>query len=164
MCQFELQATDSEGTGLVKKPTRILTNLPPLGSALNRQCQGGHRHVHLMNGRAKGAAAYTKEFCVAICQALSVYLEYLDEAQSGASFMVEEGELCQVGSDMCDDSEIIPLTFDEFGWCLDDVHGGELSLDLVREARKQEIDGFNDRRVYVVRPRWECESSGGRVQ
>ena len=86
MCQFELQATDSEGIGFVKKPTRILTNLPPLASALNRQCQGGHRHVHLMSGRAKGAAAYTKEFCMAICQALAVCLEYLGEVQSGASF------------------------------------------------------------------------------
>ena len=58
MCQFGLQARDEEGPGLVKKPTRILTNMPSIATAVDRQCCGGHRHVHLVSGRTKGSAAY----------------------------------------------------------------------------------------------------------
>ena len=87
MCEFDLRAVDEDGEGLAKKPTSIFTDLPPLASAVGRLCQSGHRHVHLVSGRAKGAAAYTKEFCAAIVQGLFVYLDYLLEAQSGQLYL-----------------------------------------------------------------------------
>ena len=58
MCQFALTAEHDNGKGLVKKPTRVATHLPSLASAIDRRCEGGHRHVHLMSGKAKSAASY----------------------------------------------------------------------------------------------------------
>ena len=34
------------------------------------KCQGGHRHVHLMAGRAKAAAQYPPKFCRALCKGM----------------------------------------------------------------------------------------------
>ena len=32
------------------------------------KCQGGHRHVHLMSGRARVAASYPAKLCRALCK------------------------------------------------------------------------------------------------
>ena len=36
-------------------------------------------------------------------------------------------------------------------------------MELVREARRQEIDGFSKRRVYEIRPRYEAEAAGDNI-
>ena len=71
--------------------------------------------------------------------------------------------LCGVGADCCDSSEDIPFTFRDWGYFIDDVNGGTLPMELVREARGQEIDGFSKRRVYEIRPRYEAEVAGGKI-
>ena len=72
------------------------------------------------------------------------------------------GHCCSVGVgfDCCDKSEEIPFTFNDWGYCADDVHGGTLPMELVREARRSEIAGFSSRRVYEIRPRHDA---GGKV-
>ena len=75
MCQFNLQARDSEGIGSAKKPTRVLTNLPSIAESIGRTCAGDHRHVHLISGKAKAAAQYTNEFCNAIIDGVERVLE-----------------------------------------------------------------------------------------
>ena len=163
MCCVALTAEDSAGTGLEKKPTKVLTSLPSIASAIDRQCEGGHRHVRLTSGRAQAAAEYTQEFCNAIVTGVDIYNQHLGEALTGHNFLVEEGELMNRGSDMCDPSEELPFTFNDWGYCVDDVKGGLLPMDLVREARRSETEGFAQRRVYGIRPRWECEQEGGKV-
>ena len=116
-----------------------------------------------MSGRAKAAAEYTQEFCNAIVTGVDVYNQHLGDALSGHNSLVEEGELMNLGSDMCDPSEEIPFSFSDWGYCVDDVKGGLLPMDLVREARRSEMEGFAQRRVYEIRPRWECEQEGGKV-
>ena len=37
MCAFGLESADEDGMGLVKKPTRVLTNMPSLATAIDRQ-------------------------------------------------------------------------------------------------------------------------------
>ena len=54
-CQFGLKSTDSIGEGLVKKPTRVITNMASIAAHINRQCAGDHRHVHLMSGKGEGS-------------------------------------------------------------------------------------------------------------
>ena len=79
MCQLNLRAIESEGEGVAKKPTRVLTNLPSLAESISRKCPGGHRHVHLMSGKAKAAAKYTEEFSQAVVDGVEVLLELLTQ-------------------------------------------------------------------------------------
>ena len=73
-CQFGLKSTDSLGEGLVKKPTRVITNMASIAGMLDRQCTGDHRHVHLVSGKAKAAAEYTEDFCKAIVDGIAIYI------------------------------------------------------------------------------------------
>ena len=46
----------------------------------------------------------------------------------------------------------------------DDVHGGELPVDLVRSARKEEVDYMqNERRIWSLRPVKECWDKTGKA-
>lgn len=54
-------------------------------------------------------------------------------------------------------------SFDDGGWCVDDVRGRELPMELVREGRKAEMHGFHHRGVCEVRPRREATQEGARV-
>ena len=159
MCSFGLSATDGVGEGLVKKPTRVLTNMPSIASALDRRCSEDHRHVMLLSGKAKAAAQYTNHVCSAIVQGLQVHIEYAGQVAEHGAFAVECGELGNVE----EEEEHIPFAFDDSGWCQDDVRGGSLPMDLVREGRRTEIEGFTSRRVYVLRPRYEAKAKGARV-
>ena len=66
MCAYGLHAVDELGEGLVMKPTWILTNIEPVAKSLTGRYCGDHRHVHLVGGKARGAAAYTQRFCETI--------------------------------------------------------------------------------------------------
>ena len=158
MCMFGLTAVDAEGEGSAKKPTRVLTNLPSIAAAISRRCSGDHRHVHLISGKAKAAAKYTEDFCQAIVSGIACYLECLAAAQNGEAFNVDFGELLEAEME-----PELPFTFNDSGWCVDDVRGGELPMELVREGRREEMQGFAQRRVYDVRPRWEATSRGLKV-
>ena len=69
MCRFGMVATDEAGVDLVKKPTTMMTNSVELFRELSRQCDGSHRHVQLMGGKAKQAAIYPEMRCRAVCKA-----------------------------------------------------------------------------------------------
>ena len=49
--------------------------------------------------------------------------------------------------------EMIPFQFKSIGWCVDDVKGGELLLDLLRAGRKAEIEECAARKGHEIRPR-----------
>lgn len=78
MCQFGLGSWDDLGWGLVKKATRVITNLPSLASSINRRCNQDHRHVQLISGKAKDAANYTEAFCDSIIDGILVYYDWCD--------------------------------------------------------------------------------------
>merc|ERR1712004_296309 len=63
MCQFNMMQEDNEGLGLVKKPTGFLTNAPCIARRLDKKCSGMHRHITLVNGRAKAAEVYPDKLC-----------------------------------------------------------------------------------------------------
>eukprot|EP00973_Karenia_brevis_P057945 8066748-Karenia_brevis.AAC.1 len=75
MCAYGMTSCDHEGTGLVYKPTSFATNSPHIANQLSRRCSNTngretHRHVHLVNGRAKFAQVYPPDLCRAICQGI----------------------------------------------------------------------------------------------
>lgn len=51
-------AEDQQGVGFIKKQTCWLTNSPEMAECISGKCKGGHRHVHLINGRARAAQTY----------------------------------------------------------------------------------------------------------
>ena len=73
MCRFGMTSWDESGEGLVRKTTRILTNAEEVADLLGRRCDGGHRHVQLMSGRAKAAAVYSQELCRAMIQGFDLW-------------------------------------------------------------------------------------------
>ena len=70
LCQFGLTSRDAHGEAPAKKPTFFMTDSATIAKRLTRQCGGGHRHVHLMEGRAAKAAEYTPQLCREICKGL----------------------------------------------------------------------------------------------
>ena len=71
-CQFGLETkADGGGKKLAKKPTRFMSNSRAMLRELDRQCQGGHEHQHLMAGRAAAAAFYPVKLLRAIVRGMA---------------------------------------------------------------------------------------------
>ena len=58
MCRFGMESKDGQGVGPVKGPTGFLSNSPLVRNQVSKKCMGGHRHVALMEGRAKACQIY----------------------------------------------------------------------------------------------------------
>ena len=96
MCQFGMTQHDAQGEGLVKKPTRVYTNSEAIDGLLDRQCDGLHRHIQLMNGRAKAAAAYPTALSDAFIDGVKMEVQAKRDRQAGHLMLV---------ADMCDEAE-----------------------------------------------------------
>ena len=69
-CEFGLTSEDEVGRAPAKKPTSLLATSVEVDRAMGAKCRGGHRHVHLMAGRARAAAHYPAKFCRALCKGM----------------------------------------------------------------------------------------------
>ena len=69
-CEFGLTSKDEQGEAPAKKPTSLLTNSVQVHRTMGMKCRGGHRHVHLMAGRARAAAHSPATFCRALCKGM----------------------------------------------------------------------------------------------
>eukprot|EP00973_Karenia_brevis_P032008 4417126-Karenia_brevis.AAC.1 len=86
MCAYGMTSSDEHGVGYVYKPTKFMTNAPAIADQLARKCSNvgqacKHRHVNLMNGRAKKAQIYPPELCKAICRGLKAQKEWGEREQ-----------------------------------------------------------------------------------
>ena len=74
MCQYGMVShvhSKNGHLGPVLRPTGMLTNSRCLRKELSKRCTGGHRHVHLVGGRASAAQEYPRELCQAICRGIA---------------------------------------------------------------------------------------------
>ena len=118
--------------------------------------RGGHRHVHLISGRAKNAAKYPQGLCQAIIKGFNMYRrrQELGIKWRGELDTFEKDIVCArallnfARADLCD-----PEEEELHGRFIDDIKGCELNPALTRAARREEIDEFRKRRVYDVCPR-----------
>ena len=62
-----------------------------------------------------------------------------------------------------DDTNDENLTLSGDGYCIDGVKGGLLPMDLIKEGRRSEKEGFAERRVYEVKPRREATAKGSNI-
>ena len=67
-CEFGLSSKDELGEAPAKKPTSLPTNSTQVQRTMGVKCRGGHRHVHLMAGRARAVLHYPAKFCKALCK------------------------------------------------------------------------------------------------
>ena len=78
MCRWKMVGRDASGEGYIRKPSCWMTNLPELAETLRGVCAndlpGGkhewHRHIHLVNGRAKMARIHPPALVRAVLRAL----------------------------------------------------------------------------------------------
>ena len=71
MCDFGMVASDEFGEALVRKRTKVLTNASEVARRIARKCNGQHRHVHLVGGRAKRAQLYPRAFSREVCEGIA---------------------------------------------------------------------------------------------
>ena len=71
MCDFGMTASDEYGEALVRKRTKVLTNSSEVAKRIARKCNGQHRHVHLIGGKAKRAQLYPRAFNRAVCEGVA---------------------------------------------------------------------------------------------
>ena len=76
MCAFGMTSTDEQGEGLVCKPTTFMTNSSKLANHLSKHCDNQHRHVILINGRAKQAVVYPDALCDTICKGIREQIDH----------------------------------------------------------------------------------------
>ena len=143
MCKFGLQSSDQWGTGLAMKPIRIMTDMPMAHVFLAKRCQGGHRHVQLMSGRAKAVAEYTEKFCQTMIDCFKQQVREVMMLQS-----VESLDQLHEPNDHWYNS------------VLDDVSGDQLDPVLARKGRELEMEKFKARGVYTHVTRQVAASSG----
>eukprot|EP00973_Karenia_brevis_P042738 5914809-Karenia_brevis.AAC.1 len=91
-CAYNHTSCDEQGDGLVYKPTAFMTNSPFVAEHLNKKCTNAngmgsrevHRHVHLVNGRARKAQVYPPDLCKAMCMGIK---DQKDHDEKGEYFI-----------------------------------------------------------------------------
>ena len=171
MCRFGMMSCDQEGPGLVKTPTRFMSNSPEVCKKLERRCTNigkadkeKHRHVLLVEGRASACQEYPKALCQAVCE--GVALQKKKDLLSIRSLNILDGEEVKEIARACCEHDVELSSFECPAELLhepegkadpgqiaeDDVSGEALDASLVRTARKEEIAYFRSMGVYKKVP------------
>ena len=75
MCALDMKVSACQDDEGVFKPTRVLTNSRAIAESISRRCQGGHRHHHLLGGKAWEAAIHPPKFCQALLRGIHIEKE-----------------------------------------------------------------------------------------
>ena len=155
MCAYGMTSSDDMGEGLVKKPTTLMSSSPEVLKRVAARCSNEtegeqHRHVHLVQGRAKRAQVYPRKLGVRICMGIAAQRK-LDRLGMRPIPIISVEEMQKAMPEMqkgeCP-SETLHETDGEGYVAWDDVSGQELSPSLMRAARREEIAYFKSMGVY----------------
>ena len=141
MCCYGMTAEDDQGIGPVRKTTRVITNAEEVAAALRARCEGGHRHVQLLSGRAKAAAIYPPALCRAMIKGFDIWARRVAIGEAPAIFEFSRADLC----DPVEHEQV-----ERLGRYVDDIKGTELDAQLAKRARQEELEVFRERNVYEV--------------
>ena len=108
---------------------------------LNLVGQDPHRHVHLIQGRAKAAQVYARYLAFSICEGIAAQkrIEALGIMPRDVMSVVSMRQVAKAGMDECP-AEALHDTGCEGMEAFDDVSGQPLALALMIKARKSEIE------------------------
>ena len=147
MCMFDMWQKDNQGRARVKKATGFMTNAECIAERLRVKCKGLHRHITLINGRAKAAEVYPDKLCREIVLGLIEQMES-DERVSRDNTGV-------IAAFDGDNKQAV-----EF-W--DDLSGKRLNPTMVKAARKEEMSEFRKHGVYIKVPVKQCWDETGKA-
>ena len=155
MCAFGMKSKDELGEGLVQKATRVMSSSPEVLKQVDLQCanRGGgapHRHVHLIQGRAKHAQVYPRMFSERLLEGVAAQ-KRLDRLglTSRPILSVEEMSVAAKSKtkDECPSEQLHEPDASQM-IALDDVSGQRLDPGLMIKARREEIEYFKSMGVY----------------
>ena len=168
MCRWKMESSDAWGKGLVKKETRWLTNSRHIAMMLSGVCsntQGKtwHRHVNLINGRARSAQVYPPALVRGILEALRSQLAEDGEFSPSLNFL-GAGPVPDAKPVIDEEQEVfdnlpsadLPVAgpvFDSNTWA-------ELELEKVAAARKEELEWIQRHGIYKKVSAEEARASG----
>ena len=158
-CQFGLKPKDHEGIGPARKRTGFLTNAVCIARRLDKKCPNiskhqVHRHVALVNGRARAAQGYPDKLCREICLGIK---EQIQRDRNGqyllANVQVDNNttsnEMMKVANEFTERYRTVEEEDDfedEEAW--GDVSGEPLELQEVKRARREEIEYVHKMKLY----------------
>ena len=158
MCRWKMKSCDASGEGYVKKMTRWVTNSGILAKILKGECNGTlHRHVHLVNGRAREAQKYPAPLVRAILKGVQKELLKVGELSSLSSKLA--GPVPEEPEPEVDwDSYKVPSAGKVY---YDSNTGAELDPEQVVKARTDELGWIHRQKVYTKVPLEECYQNTG---
>ena len=106
------------------------------------KCREGHRHVHLVAGRARAAAHHPSNVCRALCKGMKRQAKV--DASGMLSTLILEGGWDEVG-----DVTHVSEPWKKF-W--DNISGKELTPALVPAARGEALKVGDEIGVWELRP------------
>eukprot|EP00973_Karenia_brevis_P058584 8160027-Karenia_brevis.AAC.1 len=164
MCAYGMTSVDEQGMGYVYKPTKFMTNSPAIAEQLNRKCSNQsqankHRHIHLMNGRAKKAQIYPTELCRAICKGLKNQKDWDEEGKYLIGTIESDNDIHEELKRAMDTAQGAHEGDIE---AYDDVSGAVLNPDMVRKARLTEMEYFRRMKVYKKVSLSKCWATTGK--
>ena len=151
MCVYGMTSTDEFGKGLAKKPTRMISSSPEVLRRVEAWCSnefGGHqhRHVNVVQGRAKAAQVYPRELGMKICEGIAAQRKFdslglvwrpsmsVDQMQTAAK---------NANAGDCPSESLHEEGGQGFTeW--DDISGQQLEPQFMVAARKEEIKYFRE--------------------
>ena len=152
-CGFGQLSWDTEGEAPALKMTGWLTNSRAAAEQVGVRCTNAsgtapwHRHVGLVNGKAKAMEVYPPKLVAAIVKGIRKQMD-LDGIR----------EVNAIGA-VCEEAD---ADWDEYEECYDDVTGALLDPIKVRAARQEEMDEIHKHPVYNIRDTAEFIEVTGR--
>jgi hypothetical protein len=168
MCRWKMESSDAWGKGLVKKETRWLTNSRHIATILSGVCSNvegktWHRHVNLINGRARSAQVYPPLLVRGILEALRNQLAE-DGEFSQALNSLGAGPVPDAVPVIDEEQEVYdslpPADLPVAGPVYDSNTGAELDLAKVAAARREELDWVQKQCIYKKVPAEQARAAG----
>ena len=157
MCRWGMISEDNKGIGYVRKNTQFITNSKVMAETLEGECSGGHRHVHLINGRTRSAQVYPPKMVEGILRAIRQELVNMKELSAIGPQNV--GPVPD-GTGNAPTEELTPE--DENEEYYDAITGTPLPKEEVLKARKEELSWVHKQQIYVSVPLEECYQVTGK--
>ena len=154
MSRWGMKSKDASGIGYARKPTRWGTNCEVLARILEKECPNKegktwHRHVMVLNGRAKAAQVYPPALVAAILKGIREHMkvdgEIKDLGNLNVGAIPDEEPDC---AEECFEGWFPEQKDEEDRIYVDDITGVQLPTNEVLKARDEELGWIHKQKIY----------------